>query len=979
MKRYCSTIMILVLTVCIFSEALGKSKLTYVDLIEMLTDLERLATLPAEGETTRQWSSYDRTSYYDEQTGKYINWEANGDGFGGAGWIREEQGSLVLAEMEGPGCIWRIWSATPKQGHVKIYLDGQTEPVVDLPFADYFNGKSEPFNRSALVHIVASGKNSYIPIPFQKSCKIVADKDYGEFHHFTYTLFPKGTNVPTFSRSLTKEESAALDKANELLSNCGPGFSKRRPGQQTESFTVNPVAGQKAVVTKICGSRAITSLVLKGDIPSDVKLQRQVLRELVLQISWDGEDTPSVWCPLGDFFGTAPGVNYYRSLPLGVTEDVFYSNWFMPFSSEARIELINEGSFSSALEFEVTHVPLSRPIEEYGRFHAKWHRDAFLPVEKERWIDWPMLKTTGRGRFCGVELEVWNPRGGWWGEGDEKFFVDGEKFPSTYGTGSEDYFGYAWSNPTLWENCYHNQTISEDNKGHTSVNRWHIADNVPFQSSFEGCIEKYYRNNRPTLYSCVAYWYQAPGGIDPYGAVPLSERVGWYKPPQYPLDIAGIFVLENPAGSIEAQGMGGFRADKWSHNEQLWWIGEANAKLRIGIEVAEDGYYKILTRHTKAQDYGIIQWWLNGQKIGKPMDLYYSDDVIATEEIDLGTYQLTAGKHELNVEIVGINPDAIKSYMVGIDYIKVEADEIREAPAASELIKVGDFQKIYDPSVGEQKKWYINDHCFILGDGLWHLFGITHAEPANPIDEDNLAHATAANLTQSPWEKEEYALSVDADWKEEHLWAPHVIFHKGLYYMYYCAGDKDNTKYRIHLATSKNLYDWTRHRANPVIVDGYDARDPYVLRLKDKWVIYYTATSEPGGGNHVVCCQTSDDLIGWKDKRIVFTDPSTGTWGGPTESPTVVRRGKYYYLFIGPRGNYTTTCVYKSKDPFNWSIEQEVARINSHAAEVIRDIDGNWYVSHCGWGQGGVYLAPLQWNDGVDEDDTSLPAPANAG
>ena len=91
----------------------------------------------------------------------------------------------------------------------------------------------------------------------------------------------------------------------------------------------------------------------------------------------------------------------------------------------------------------------------------------------------PEEKTEGQGRFCGVMLHVWNPRGGWWGEGDEKFCIDGEKFPSTIGTGSEDYFGYAWCNPTLFENCYHNQTISMNNRGHISVNRWHITDNVP--------------------------------------------------------------------------------------------------------------------------------------------------------------------------------------------------------------------------------------------------------------------------------------------------------------------------------------------------------------------------------------------------------------------------------------------------------------------------------------------------------------------
>ena len=88
-------------------------------------------------------------------------------------------------------------------------------------------------------------------------------------------------------------------------------------------------------------------------------------------------------------------------------------------------------------------------------------------------------------------LHVWNPRGGWWGEGDEKFFVDGEKFPSTFGTGSEDYFGYAWCDPHLFQRPYHAQTMTQMNKGHQSVLRWHITDNVPFETSFEGCIEKY--------------------------------------------------------------------------------------------------------------------------------------------------------------------------------------------------------------------------------------------------------------------------------------------------------------------------------------------------------------------------------------------------------------------------------------------------------------------------------------------------------
>lgn len=293
------------------------------------------------------------------------------------------------------------------------------------------------------------------------------------------------------------------------------------------------------------------------------------------------------------------------------------------------------------------------------------------------------------------------------------------------------------------------------------------------------------------------------------------------------------------------------------------------------------------------------------------------------------------------------------------------------------LFAVGAYERIYDPSVGEEKPWYINDHCFVRGpDATWHLFGITHAEPMAPLDEKNFAHATAKSLTQKPWAKQPFALTADkGKWNEYHLWAPHIIQHGGLYYMYYCAGDKDHTKYKIHLATSPDLKEWTHQPKNPMVVDGYDARDPFILRHGDNWYMYYTATSEPTGGNHVVARVESTNLVSWNNKRVVFTDPSKGTYGGPTESPFVVRRGKYYYLFIGPRDIYRRTAVYRSQSPDRWETADRVAEFDSHAAEVIRDTDGRWYVSHCGWKQGGVYLAPLTWNDGLGDNDTSLPSP----
>ncbi len=103
------------------------------------------------------------------------------------------------------------------------------------------------------------------------------------------------------------------------------------------------------------------------------------------------------------------------------------------------------------------------------------------------------------------------------------------------------------------------------------------------------------------------------------------------------------------------------------------------------------------------------------------------------------------------------------------------------------LVTAGKFIKIYDPTIGETEPWYLNDHCFIQDDkGTWHLFGITHAEPAAPLNEISFAHATSPRLVGGPWIKQEPALTVETGppWNEAHLWAPYVIEHGGLYYMF---------------------------------------------------------------------------------------------------------------------------------------------------------------------------------------------------
>jgi hypothetical protein len=646
--------------------AVGQETLSYVDLVKRMIDLEHLAVLPVPGEKCAQWSSYDRGSKYDEAAGKYVNWGANGDG---SHFIRKEGEGTVMAEMEGPGCIWRIWSARAEQGHVKIFLDGQPQPTIDLPFIEYFDAQHAPFTYPMLCYQMSKlgsrGENLYFPIPYQKSCKIMADPGWGRYYHFTYGTFPKGTKVPTFQPQLAAEEVEALRKVDAFFrEGLGSDPAGGRKAAQTVSRSVRAAAGRVAPVIELSGPGAITALRVKMNF-KDRADEMAALRRLVLQITFDGQPKPAVWCPLGDFFGTAPGVNHYQSLTTGMTAEGFYCYWYMPFAQSAVVEVANDCPDDREIGFEVVHAPLARPFQGLGHFHAKWHRD-LAAVREDRRPDWVMLSAGGRGRFCGVMLHVWNPRGGWWGEGDEKFFVDGEKFPSTFGTGSEDYFGYAWCNPALFQRPYHCQTMTQQNKGHQSVLRWHVGDNVPFQTSFEGCIEKYFANERPTLYACLPCWYLAPDGVDPLEPVPVGRREGYWVVP--PLD-GGLKILGTPKGQVQVQNMAHYGAGKWENDDQLWWTrATPGDKLEIAFPVEKTATYAVSVTLTKARDYAIVQLYLDDQRIAQPIDLY-NPTVIPTGPIALGTREMTKGEHKLTVEIVGANQQAIKSYMFGLDRI----------------------------------------------------------------------------------------------------------------------------------------------------------------------------------------------------------------------------------------------------------------------------------------------------------------------
>jgi hypothetical protein len=717
--------------------------LSYADLVKRMTDMEHLAVLPPVGEKTSLASSYDRGASYDAANDKYINWGANGDG---GGIVREEGSTIVMADLKGPGCIWRIWSAAARGGHVKIYLDGSTTPAIDLPFKTYFDNVNGPFPWKNLCYVAAGeapnpnepGSNIYVPIPFQKSCKIVGDKQttpdeqtgWGAYYQYNYTTFPDGTIVPTFKLPFAPEDKAALDVLNEKLNHCGEDPAGSRPGEKTETKTVTLTPGAHETAFNLTGPQAITALRIK--VPLDLQLdeeKKQRLRQLTIRIKWDGEKNASVWSPLGDFFATIGGAQSFATLPVGLQPDgTFYCLWYMPFGQSAEIELGNDGPDTVPLDITVTHAPLTRPIGDFARFHAKWNRNAFQTDRKDRWPDWTFLKTQGRGRFVGMMLHAFVPVAIWWGEGDEKFFIDGEKFPSDFGTGTEDYFGYAWGAQSQFVRAYHAQPLNENNCNHVDDIRWHIAESVPFQTGFEADLEKYlyddpmsvdkYPNSdnkpKPTdpraFYAAEAFWYLESGGTDPYEPVSVADRTqywtNWakYNEPNaiegewlkaLPLKDGDFTHFGYPAPTVQDA------PDVFSGNRVYSWGTDhgptSHEMLALGLPVKKEGRYKVLVRLAKGPKNGILKITFNDNEEIPPVDCY-APTITGGDPVDLGTYDLNAGMHSVRFMLDGVNPDNHeKNILFGIDYFKLVPVEQPPRVRASDA----DDSSIHSVTVGD--------------------------------------------------------------------------------------------------------------------------------------------------------------------------------------------------------------------------------------------------------------------------------------
>ncbi len=274
----------------------------------------------------------------------------------------------------------------------------------------------------------------------------------------------------------------------------------------------------------------------------------------------------------------------------------------------------------------------------------------------------------------------------------------------------------------------------------------------------------------------------------------------------------------------------------------------------------------------------------------------------------------------------------------------------------------GTKKRLLDASPSAEEPWYINDHTLVKDeDGTWHVFGIWHPEPAAPLDETFFLHASAPDLLEGPWTVHDPVLHARTDRGETHVWAPHVIRHEGLWWMFFCSGTEDHQRYGIDVATSPDLFTWTYPVDGPLFVDGFDARDPMILRDEKagRWLMYCTRTERPDGGHHEVSVRTSGDLLHWSEPQVAYRSEQVGTFGGPTESPFVVPVGEQFVLFICESGIYDCTLAYASTDPMFFEDAGQIpVDLDEHCAEIVQDGERTW-ITGGGWGRGGLTIRPL--------------------
>ncbi len=359
-------------------------------------------------------------------------------------------------------------------------------------------------------------------------------------------------------------------------------------------------AGETATIADIKGPGIIVGIWFTVASPDKYFLRRTLVR-----MYWDGEESPSVEVPLGDFFGTGFQYRHYVTAYLGMSSGGYYCYFPMPFDRSARVEVVNQtGQEINSFYYHIDYQRLPRPLDpDLAYFHATWRREP----RTDRRHAYTLLEAEGRGHLVGVNMSMQSYNNDMqYLEGDEMVYVDGEPVPSLAGTGTEDYFNSGWYfNKGEFAAPYHGLILKDDSLQRIAAYRFHILDAIPFTSSLRFTIEHGDQNAEIADYSSTAYWYQR----EPHKPFPPMPPAGF----RIPLRVVV------PNGAVEAEGltlagttlqaffedMSAFGAE-WSRSHQLKILaGKKGDAFELSFR-AEEEEYDIALYYTRGPEYGNV-------------------------------------------------------------------------------------------------------------------------------------------------------------------------------------------------------------------------------------------------------------------------------------------------------------------------------------------------------------------------------------
>jgi Protein of unknown function (DUF2961) len=396
-------------------------------------------------------------------------------------------------------------------------------------------------------------------------------------------------------------------------------------------------------------------------------------RLLTLRIYWDGETNPSVECPIGDFFGVGNGIEQsFDSLPIRVTSNGRGRNcyWPMPFRKSAHITVTNDGKQRCEnFYYQIDWQKLPSLPRKTAYFHAMY-RQEYPCVMGSNYL---IADIQGRGQYVGTLLNVCLVSPRWFGEGNDYFFVDGEKEPSLRGTGTEDYFCEGWGfypgSGSFFGVSYWEGDAGDPAGNVGSFYRWHIPDPVPFKKSLRVEIqhkgaqtfpdgEKTGFTERDDMFSSVAFWYQ----IEPHKPYPALPPAADRLPLRDVILATGSEVAKSAKHSeapLEMQHYGNATVGR-----KLWFLpNNTNGWLDISFQVTKPIDSDLVLKMVHSWNCGAYRVLLDGNQLAQ-LDFCSSDIAQVTDK--LGSVHLDTGTHVLRFECMGKAPDSM-GYFLAFD------------------------------------------------------------------------------------------------------------------------------------------------------------------------------------------------------------------------------------------------------------------------------------------------------------------------